>query len=61
MRRLLAILGVALAPVAAAAAPAGYFDLQPGVTLETGDTWVSDGLRYRLFGVQSCLRGTPYT
>lgn len=43
------------------AAPQGYFDLQPGVTLETGDTWIADGKRYRLYGVQSCLRGTAYT
>lgn len=39
----------------AAAAPEGYFDLQPGVTLETGDTWITEGKRYRLYGVQSCL------
>ncbi|MBB6469169.1 endonuclease YncB(thermonuclease family) [Aminobacter lissarensis] len=45
----------------AAAAPEGYFDLQPGVTLETGDTWIAEGKRYRLYGVQSCLRGTAYT
>ncbi|MGE0283054.1 MAG: thermonuclease family protein [Rhizobiaceae bacterium] len=45
----------------AAAAPAGYFDLQPGVTLETGETWIAEGKRYRLYGVQSCLRGTAYT
>ncbi len=25
---------------------------------ETGDTWVSGGRRYRLYGLQSCLRGT---
>lgn len=46
---------------AAMAAPAGYFDLKPGVTLETGDTWIAEGKRYRLYGVQSCLRGTAYT
>ena len=45
----------------AATAPAGYFNLQPGVTLETGDTWIADGKRYRLYGIQSCLRGTAYT
>ena len=43
------------------AAPAGYFDLKPGVTLETGDTWIAEGKWYRLYGVQSCLRGTTYT
>ena len=33
----------------AVAAPTGYFDLQPGVTLETGDTWVTERKRYRLY------------
>jgi endonuclease YncB( thermonuclease family) len=28
---------------------------------ETGDTWVADGQRLRLYGVQSCLRGTHFT
>ncbi|MEP9389919.1 thermonuclease family protein [Mesorhizobium sp. KR9-304] len=43
------------------AAPDGYFDLRPGVTLETGDSWIEEGHRYRLYGVQTCLRGTTYT
>ncbi len=43
------------------AAPNGYFDLTPGITLETGDTWIEAGQKYRLYGVQSCLRGTSYT
>lgn len=30
-------------------------------TFSTGDTWNSNGVRYRLYGVQSCLRGTAYT
>lgn len=60
MRRLLILLAAALPPMANAA-PAGYFDLSPGVTLETGETWVADGQRFRLYGVQSCLRGTSYT
>lgn len=28
---------------------------------ETGDTWISGGRRYRLYGLQACLRGTPVT
>lgn len=60
MRRALSLL-LALLPTFVSAAPAGYFDLFPGVTLETGDTWVSNGERFRLYGVQSCLRGTAYT
>jgi endonuclease YncB( thermonuclease family) len=43
------------------AASDGYFELKPGVTLETGDTWVDQGHRYRLFAVQGCLRGTYFT
>lgn len=35
--------------------------VHPGVTLVSGDTWLEDGKRYRLFGVQSCLRGTSFT
>lgn len=53
--------GIGLVTSQADAAPEGYFDLQPGVTLETGDTWIAEGSRYRLYGVQSCLRGTTYT
>lgn len=30
------------------------------VAFETGDTWSHKGRKYRLFGVQSCLRGTTY-
>lgn len=30
-------------------------------TFSTGDTWDSNGVRYRLYGVQSCLRGTFFT
>ncbi|MBY4611537.1 thermonuclease family protein [Rhizobium sp. 9T] len=28
---------------------------------ETGDTWISGGRRYRLYGLQACLRGTSVT
>ncbi|MBY5827776.1 thermonuclease family protein [Rhizobium leguminosarum] len=28
---------------------------------ETGDTWLSAGRRYRLYGLQTCLRGTSVT
>lgn len=61
MRRAAIYLAAILTSGEINAAPAGYFDLQPGVTLESGDTWVAGGNRYRLYGVQSCLRGTPYT
>lgn len=53
-------LTVGLTPVAAAP-PEGYFELKPGVTLESGDGWADKGRHFRLFGVQACLRGTMYT
>lgn len=31
------------------------------VTFETGDTWTHADQTFRLYGVQSCLRGTLYT
>ncbi|MBE1207560.1 thermonuclease family protein [Aminobacter carboxidus] len=44
-----------------AAPPEGYFELKPGVTLDSGDSWQDNGRRFRLFGAQACLRGTAYT
>lgn len=43
---------------ALAAPPEGYFELKPGVVLESGDSWREGGQQFRLFGVQACLRGT---
>ena len=61
MKPSLVLLCMVLFSPMAFAAPEGYFDFQPGVTLESGDTWVSEGQRYRLYGLQSCLRGTAFT
>ncbi|MCO5164599.1 MAG: thermonuclease family protein [Mesorhizobium sp.] len=55
------LLIAALCAPPATAAPEGYFKLAPGVTLESGETWHDGAGRYRLFGVQSCLRGTTFT
>lgn len=35
--------------------------LKPGMTLVSGDTWIAGDKRYRLLGVQSCLRGSQFT
>lgn len=35
--------------------------LHPGVTLVSGDTWLDGQKRYRLYGIQSCLRATYFT
>lgn len=59
MKRLL--LSLALMTPATASAQDGYFDLTPGVTLISGETWQDAGQTFRLYGVQSCLRGTFYT
>lgn len=47
--------------LATAAPPEGYFELKPGVTLESGDSWYEGDRHFRLFGVQACLRETFYT
>lgn len=31
------------------------------VVIETGDTWLRGGQKYRLYGVQACIRGTGFT
>lgn len=31
------------------------------VVFETGDSWIAGGQRFRLYGVQACLRGTHFT
>ena len=46
--------GLAQAPMAQLGPVAG-FALQSDATLETGDTFVQGGVRYRLWGVQACL------
>lgn len=52
---------VALISAGSASADERWIPIPPGITIETGDTWIADGLRYRLYGVQSCLRGTTFT
>jgi endonuclease YncB( thermonuclease family) len=37
---------------------ASSFAVPKNITLQTGDTWESDGQVYRLYGVQSCIRGS---
>ncbi len=32
-----------------------------GVAFVTGDTWIQNNQMFRLYGVQSCLRGTQFT
>jgi endonuclease YncB( thermonuclease family) len=60
MKRIFCLALAALASHASAA-PHGYFDLVPGVAIESGETWIQDGKKFRLYGIQACLRGTFYT
>ncbi len=38
-----------------------WFEIPANATFETGDTWAVEGKRFRLYGVQSCLRQTSFT
>jgi endonuclease YncB( thermonuclease family) len=38
-----------------------WFPVPADAIFETGDTWTAGGKRYRLYGIQSCLRGTSFT
>lgn len=40
---------------------AGWFPIPASATYETGDSWADQGVTYRLYGVQSCIRGTSFT
>jgi endonuclease YncB( thermonuclease family) len=41
-------------------APQKPFVVASNVQIESGDTWTQDGVKFRLYGVQSCLRGTDF-
>lgn len=39
----------------------GFVPFPAEAQFESGDTWISGGRRYRLYGLQACLRGTYVT
>jgi len=41
--------------------PSKFLPFPLDAQFETGDTWISGGRRYRLYGLQSCLRGANIT
>ena len=63
MSRMLAIaaLVASAAHSASAQSPPQWFSIPADAVYETGDTWTASGARYRLYGVQACLRGTSFT
>ena len=64
MRHALAIttaLISSLSPARAESAASGWFPPPPAAVYQTGDSWTDRGVTYRLYGVQSCIRGTTFT
>jgi len=64
MRRPVAILLLVLAvtaPASSSSAEPRWFPVPASAVYQTGDSWTDRGLTYRLYGVQSCLRGTSFT
>ena len=63
MSRMMAIaaLVASAAHSASARSPPQWFSIPADAVYETGDTWTASGARYRLYGVQACLRGTSFT
>lgn len=59
-RILLLILSQSFAAIAQQQRPA-WQPIAASATFTTGDTWTSEGITYRLYGVQACLRGTSLT
>ncbi|GGB09326.1 succinoglycan biosynthesis protein exoi [Brucella endophytica] len=65
MKKLAFILAAVMLPCGAASAEDGQaansnpiFPVPPNVTFLSGDTWNQGGTIVRLYGVQSCIRGT---
>jgi endonuclease YncB( thermonuclease family) len=66
MSRVCALAGIVaplltLSTALAQAPPSGWFPVQANALYLTGDSWSDAGVTYRLYGVQSCLRGTSFT
>lgn len=52
---------VALGSASAETPAARWFPVPVSALYLTGDSWSDAGVTYRLYGVQSCLRGTSFT
>lgn len=62
-RAFAAVVAPVLALNAAIAGPAAsrWFPVPASALYLTGDSWSDNGVTYRVYGVQSCLRGTNFT
>lgn len=63
MRAAIAAFSMSLAAASPSPAQTGadWFPVPAGAVYQTGDSWTDRGSTYRLYGVQSCLRGTSFT
>lgn len=65
IRACLVLMGLAFASGALAQdapkPPNPWFAVPPGAQFLTGDTWTFSGETHRLYGLQSCIRGTQFT
>lgn len=52
---------LAAEPAMAETAATDWFPVPPTSVYQTGDSWTDGGVTYRVYGVQSCLRGTSFT
>lgn len=57
----LAALSLAHSATLAQSAPSRWFPVPDTAVYQTGDSWSDGGTTFRLYGVQSCLRGTSFT
>ena len=55
------LLSMTAMQVTAQTAPNRWAPIPDNAVFETGDTWMANGQRFRLYGVQACLRGTFFT
>lgn len=55
------IVGLGMIPAHSQSAGQPWVPLSESARFETGDTWTIGTARYRLYGVQACLRGTSFT
>lgn len=51
---------VALLGTPASAQQRAWSPIAPGTTFESGESWVSQGRRFRLYGVRACDRGRSF-
>ena len=58
---LIALSLMGASPAIAEASAAGWFAIPANAVYQTGDSWTAESVVFRLYGVQSCIRGTSFT